>query len=457
MKRLFLRFLVILLFLTQVPFLKANGFAVFDISARAATLGGAFTARADDSSALYYNLGGMGFLGGLRFKANLMFNRLTTKASFPDIDRTFKSNPTQYRGAYFVAWHFADRFTLGLGGFNPYFFQFEMPWNWPGSLLNIESNFSAVYVRPAFGIKLFENLSVGFGVDFVSVRTKWLHGQIFPLPNSLTHGRIIEDMSKTKGSGTGFAAGALWKIHKRIQFGVRYQHKVKVELEGEDRLWASDSYEIVEVPDLREFPMSLTKLRREFRIPYPVTSQITLPAEFSAGLMVVPWDRLMLHVDFCWKGWSEFGDWRFSALDPEADLNRNFYDLYLETYGVAPAYGSQGLALDWKDVWSVKFGLEFKLSQVLGIRSGYSFNPSAIQNQAVEPITADLDQHILSFGIGYEGPLFSIWDFEEQGGFSFDAFLQYRLSKELQSSLPGFELVYNTDRLVFGVGIGLTF
>ena len=318
---------------------------MFDLSARAATLGGAFTGRADDSSALYYNLGGLGFLEGLRFKANLMFNRLITKAYIPDADHTFKSNPIQYRGAYFVAWKFADRFTLGLGGFNPYFFQLEMPWNWPGRILNITSNFSAVYVRPALGVKLVDNLSVGFGVDFVSVRNKWFHGQIYPLRDSLTHGRILENLYKAKGSGMGFSAGALWKAHKRIQVGVRYQHKVKVELEGEERLWAAEYVEIVELPDAQEFFMSLTKLQKEYRKPYPVTSQVTLPAEFAVGLMVVPWDRLMLHVDFCWKGWSEFGDWRFSAPDPEADLNRNFYDLYLDTYGVALPYGSQGLRL----------------------------------------------------------------------------------------------------------------
>jgi long-chain fatty acid transport protein len=298
---------------------------------------------------------------------------------------------------------------------------------------------------------------VGFGVDFVFTRLKWWHGQLFPLSNSITHARVVESQYKMDGNGMGFAAGMLWKAHKRIQLGIRYQHKVKIELKGDNRLWATDSFEIVEIPDLNDFPMDVTEKLIEFRVPQPIDSQLTWPAEFAAGLMVVPWDSLLLHFDLNWQGWSEFGEWSFANRKPEEYLNREFYDRYFDTYGIALPYGSQRLPLEWKDVWNLKFGLEFKLSRVLGLRAGYAFHPSAIQGQDVEPVTADLDRQILSFGIGYEGPLFSIWDFEEQGGFSFDAFLQYQLSKEMRSTLPGFEFVYNTDRLVFGVGVGLTF
>ena len=456
MARRFQRLLVVVLFAAFVPLLSANGFGVFDLSARAATLGGAFTGRADDSSALYYNLGGAAFLKGLRFKANLFFSNLPTKAYVPEIESSYSSSPMQYRGGYYATWHFSDRITLGLAGFTPYFSTMDLPWNWPGKALNIKSNLGAVYVRPALAVKLFENLSVGFGVDFVSARMDWWHGQIFPLRNSLTHGRMVESHYESKGSGTGYAAGALWKAHKRIQIGVRYQHKVKVKLEGTQRLWAPDSIAVVEIPNASEYPLSLTQVMREFRIPQPVTAEFTLPAEFAVGLMVIPWDRLALHLDFVWRGWSEFGDWEYAVADPEADLNQNFYDLYQETYGTAPSYGTQGFALGSKDVWSTKFGLEFKLSQVLSLRSGYSFNPSAIPNQALSPINPDLDQQVFTLGLGYEGPLFSIWDYEEQGGFSFDVYLKYMMSEEKQSDLPGFKFVYDTDYWILGVGVGLT-
>jgi long-subunit fatty acid transport protein len=444
-------------FLSGVPQLQANGFKKYNLSARAATLGGAFTARADDSSAVYYNPGGLGFFEGLRIKTNLLFNYLTTTAYIPETGQNFKSSPLQYRGSYFATWQFADRLTLGLAGFNPYLTQAEMSWNWPGKPLNMKSDFSAIYVRPALAIRLLENLSLGFGVDFVFARMNWRHGQIFPRLETLTQGWMVDSQYESKGSGIGFAGGALWKIHKRLQFGVRYQHKVKLDLEGKQYILDPSGAQVVEIPSPQEFPMSLTQRMREFRMPQTVTSQITLPAEFAAGLMIVPWDSLVLHMDLCWHGWSEFGDWEYQAADPEADLNQDFFDLYKEVFGIAPAYGRQGLTLGLRDVWSVKFGLEVKLSKVFAIRSGYSFNPSALSNHNVDPINTDLDQHIITVGLGYEGPMFSIWDFEEQGGLSFDVYLQYRMSEEQESSLAGFQYVYDTDRWILGFGVGLNF
>ena len=62
---------------------------------------------------------------------------------------------------------------------------------------------------------------------------------------------------------------------------------------------------------------------------------------------------------------------------------------------------------------------------------------------------------MVSLGIGYEGPLFSIWSNEKISELSFDLYVQYIMGGAQQSVLPGAGLVYDSDYLVIGIGAGL--
>ena len=55
-------------------YLESSEFRNFELGARAATLGGAFVARVDDVSAIFYNPAGLAFLSGIRLKTNIYFN-----------------------------------------------------------------------------------------------------------------------------------------------------------------------------------------------------------------------------------------------------------------------------------------------------------------------------------------------------------------------------------------------
>ena len=110
--RKFLFGFIILSFLT-IPHLQAQGAKNFDLSARAAALGGAFTARADDASAIYYNPAGLAFLEGIRIKTNILVGNLTATAYDPGTNITHKSNPFRLQGSFFLSFRAAK--WLGLG------------------------------------------------------------------------------------------------------------------------------------------------------------------------------------------------------------------------------------------------------------------------------------------------------------------------------------------------------
>jgi len=51
----------------------ATGFSIYEAGSRATALGGAFTANADDGSALYYNAAGLSFIEGQTVDLNVIF------------------------------------------------------------------------------------------------------------------------------------------------------------------------------------------------------------------------------------------------------------------------------------------------------------------------------------------------------------------------------------------------
>ncbi len=73
-------------------------------------------------------------------------------------------------------------------------------------------------------------------------------------------------------------------------------------------------------------------------------------------------------------------------------------------------------------------------------------------------IYPDLATNVYTLGFGYDGPVFSIFNEEEKiNDLSFDIFLRYSSAAARSSTLPGFEIGYDSSRLVFGVGVGLAF
>src|ERR1700737_2053550 len=64
--RLDLLYLVAFLSFSQGA--RASGFSILELGGRGAGMGGAFTAIADDGSALFYNPAGIGFQKGLRIE-----------------------------------------------------------------------------------------------------------------------------------------------------------------------------------------------------------------------------------------------------------------------------------------------------------------------------------------------------------------------------------------------------
>ena len=439
--------------------LRADEFTFHEIGARAAALGGSFTARADDITAIFYNPAGLAFLGGWRFKTNLTIGARKLDASRSDTGLTFPNGPGELQGSHFLAWRPARRISLGWGFYSP----FNLDSRWPRSFIaedvSIAAKLNATTFRSAVAVEPLNGLALSVAIDLVSLKVGWDHRIPFDVPNyPLAEPAMTTSYYELRGHSVGFAAGLMWKVLPGLQFGARYQKSVAIDLIGVNSyLLDIDTYSaVLPAPD-RPFRF-LSDLMDLFYASQTVTGRMTLPREIACGLYVTPVRNLSLSLDLQWDRWNDFGQWTFTSVNEGGDLNPRFPVLYRDFYGIEPNYGIQGVALVLKDSKKLMSGLEYRLGKWFAFRAGFARHGSSVPEGDATPLYPDPAFSIYSFGAGYEGPLFAIWDSEKAvSQLSLDVFVRYATSDTVTSALTDPPLIYSAKRFVAGVGIGLIF
>lgn len=451
---------VLALILSSAPLrLGADDFTFHDPSARASALGGAFTARSDDATALFSNQAGLAFLAGFRLKTGIMFDTRTTTAALPDGGRTYRSEPSEFLGNFALAWQPLKGVTVATGLFTP--FNYESYWEpgWSAESLVTRNRLRSLFFRTAVAVEVVKGFAVSAGVDVVTSSLRYRHLIPFNLETyPLAQDVQVESSQALRGHGLGFTAGVLWKVLPVLQVGARFQQSVALDYSGTDVFSRILDVQGGTVPDPYKTSRRVSSLIDFYYATQDVTARLTLPREIACGVAVTPIPPVSLYLDVQWNRWSEFGDWVFSSTEQGQGLNPSFTPDYQEFYGLSLDYGVQGVVLALRDTRDIKAGLEFRPGRYLALRAGYAHLQSSVDEAGRTPVYPDLDRNVYSLGFGYEGPLFSIWgDGERVSDLSFDVFLRYASAVAGASAFPGFEMTYGSNRLVFGIGVGITF
>ncbi len=452
--------LTLALCLTLVsPHLRAEDLAYHEVGARAAGLGGAFTGKADDITAIFYNPAGLAFLGGWCLKTDLTFADRTISATWPETGTTYTTSPHELLQNVFMAWRPVRGISLGLGYFSPCNFNSAWPSIWSADEVSVAAKLKSRTFRSVVAVEPLKGLALSAALDLVSMSVTLDHFIPFELETyTLPHETRVFSRHELSGRGMGFSAGVLWKVLSGLQVGVRYQKSIALDLAG--RNWFIFPLDIGHdtVPDPYQPSRSVSSLLQMFYVPQDVTGEMTLPREISCGVALKPLARLWLYLDVQWDKWSEFGRWEFRSVNADEELNPGFTSVYQEFYGIAPNYGTQGADLAVKDSRKLKAGLEYRAGRWVALRAGFARHESSVEAAGRNPIYPDPDLNVYSLGFGYEGPLFSIWDEEKTvSQLSFDLFVRYASADESPSSLPGLEMTYGAKRWAAGVGVGFIF
>ena len=391
---------------------QATGFRILDQSASATGQASAFTAQADDASAVYYNPAGMTqlrrvqvSLGTLLIGGSTSFQNAAGATARGDFGGSVAYPPPS--NFYITAnlkdlgIDFLGDLTAGLAIVAPFGTLQRYPNNGPFSTSVTSAAFELFDIKPTLAYKVNDQLSLGLGMDIYTFFNFWGEGQAEVKFNS---------------AGAPFnplvAAGAPLEINGRdtaLGFNASLMYTPLRNAEGKPRLNVGLIYRSQAVLDLKGQFLANGAVAADAR------SQFVMPTVITGGIAYWPvrdqereWK---LEVDLDYTRWRSF---------------RNT-DVHLS---LAPPFNVVAFPRNWKSTYSPMVGTEYKWLRPeklphweVAVRGGYWYGPNAIPDSTFTPSVPDSDNHAISIGLGLlckdKGRFLGLFECGSEGGGKF--------------------------------------
>jgi long-chain fatty acid transport protein len=368
----------------SLSIVHAAGFRILEQSASATAQSGAFTAQADDPSAIYYNPAGMTQLRGVQ--TSLGTNLAGGHTSF--------TNPAGVtaRGDFggsiafpppsnlFVTANLKDLgvtalgdLTAGLAVLSPFGILYRYSNNGPFSTAVTSQTLPLIDIKPTLAYKVNDQLSIGLGADIYTFFSFWGAGQAVTKFNS-SGGPGLPPAGtplEINGGGTagGFNASLLYTPFRNadgkplVNVGFQYRSQATLPLNGQ---FLANGGTVADA-----------------------STTLVLPQTLTGGIALWPVrnkdHEWKLEMDIDYTGWKSI---------------RNT-DVHLSNGTTIP------FPQNWRSAYTVMFGTEYKWLQLeqlphweVTARGGYWHSQTPIPDSSFLPTVPDADQHSLSVGLG---------------------------------------------------------
>jgi long-chain fatty acid transport protein len=345
------------------------GIRIVDQDAFATSVGEAFSATADNPSAIYYNPAGITQLNGMqvRLGAYAISLESSVNPALPgaaNLDTKF-----EYQAApqFYMTYKAPEaRVALGLGIYAPFGFGLEYPDNAPFRTLAKKGRIQYVSINPVFAIEITKTLSLAVGGMINHGRAKLARGIVTPGDEFHFEG---------EGVGYGFNAGLLWNPHRMHSFGVMYRSAASLDFSGHSR---------VRIPS--------------FSVPTPFGPFVVprFDSESDADLDFDFPQTLVLAYSF-----RPTADWNI-----EFNLDWTDWDS-LNTLVLRQSTGDVALPFNWESSFLYEFGVSRKLPRGFILSAGYIYSENSVPSESFNPLIPDSNRHILSAGVGQTGDRFN--------------------------------------------------
>lgn len=330
-------------------------------SAEALGQAGAISGRTNLTSQAWYNPAALAgtdkahVMAGNTFALiDTEFNSSLNPAWDSDMEHHWRSIPH-----FYYVQPFSDKLTGALSVNAPYGLITEWKDSWAGSPAATRTELTTTYTTPSLAFKVTDSfsLSAGFNVVYAEADLQAYRGATL-------------GMRKMTGDDIGYGgtASAHWQINNDWGVGARYQSRVDLKLEGDA--------EFSSIPGAE----------------YGLDAKVTLPSSVNVGVANNSIEKLHLGFDVVWTEWSTYDQ-----------LVHNFASLpsaALPNPEVTPKL--------WKDVWSIRFGGEYELSENWVLRGGYVWDESPVDSNTLAPELPGSDRQMLMTGLGWRKNSFGI-------------------------------------------------
>jgi len=414
--------LLVLLFTASTSF--AAGFRLPEAGAKAMGMGFAFTAQADDPSAIYFNPAGLTQLKGQNVMVGVTYVRENGgefTGTTPVDCTVIQKNETQKSLNFFIPNMYYTRTTnsgnvaYGVGIFAP----FGLGQEYKDSNTSIFRNqttkieLMTIVVNPTIAFNAGEFLSVGAGIDYMYGKVRYKKTPVLPF------GSFKTDLDGT-GDAWGYNFGLLLKPSKNLKIGASYRSPFHLQLKDGD-FKASDNTSVFPFPFSVALPMGETK----------ASGKLELPATAALGVAYTL-DRLTLAADADWTFWSSYKE--------------------LKITNATVASFSSTSRKDWKDVVALRLGAEYRVTDPLALRAGFVYDPTPVPADTMGPELPDATRLNYMVGAGYKvGPV------TIDGALMYIQKFDRTVNNQITAAGTGFNGTWTGNAWLVGMDVGYKF
>jgi long-chain fatty acid transport protein len=332
-------------------------------SARAAGQADAFTAQADDPSAIFYNPAGLTQLKGTQVSAGAFF-------LFPDFHYNGISGDQQMTRPSVLPHLYAEtdfgleRWRFGIGANNVFGLNEGYGNRGPLRTLVNKAQLSVINFAPAVAYKVDEHLSFGTAFNVY-------YGNLLLEKNAVVAAPPVpEGDFRLRGDAFSFGVtpGVTYKIDSRNQLGAYYRSPFTLDFSGKSNL---------KVPGVGQFGPSSTH------------ESLHLPQSVGVGYSTRPTHDLNVEADVIWTDWHSVDQ--------------------LKLYSADPHFNGQTIPASWKSGFTYRLGAEYKLTDHWALRGGYAFSQNSVPESTYSPLVPDSNYHLFAVGGGYST---ATWSFD---------------------------------------------
>lgn len=391
-----------------IPAARAGGYLLGEESATATGMVGAFAAKADDASAIFYNPAGLARLRGWQAYAGgmLLVGRPTASPSaalaLPN-GEVHGNTFVQFVPNVYLAYGLPHDVSVGVGLFTNVGLKVTWPTDWEGRFISTWAAVQTLTVNPSVAWSPVPWFSIGAGFDVTPGRAELKRFE------NLVNGEALlrfrgNDTAFGGNVGVLFRTDSLWRDAPPISLAVTYRSRYTFHFDDG----------AVQINAPLEFSTQLHDVKARASLP--------VPDLVTAAVGVRPVDELFLQLQFDWQDWS-----RFKTLALNVPEN--------------PALNLT-IPQDWKDGYVLRFGAEYSQCE-WAVRAGIGFDWAPVPKATLGPVIPDTNRLLLSVGGSLNLP----------DRFALDLGVMGVVLFSRQSRLPEFPVEYNSWAVLVSLGL----
>jgi long-chain fatty acid transport protein len=385
-------------------------------------MGTAFTAIADDGSALYYNPAGIAFQAGTRMQMEAvavvgLFRYFPTTtpvgAQVPENGYSGSVKPHFIPVAsMYTTKQLSPKLTFGFGLYVPFglaanFTNFNdgdpASTKYVGRFAGTRAALQSYWFQPTVAYKITPNSAFALGIALVHTHLFIEQSILNPLDDGLKFGReaantifpgvdkeqaartiarlLPEGRSRIAGTSNspGFSAGYLYKHQKtKTNLGLNFRSAVVHHLKGKASFAFGTDYTLS--------PFIAKDLLSKAFPAQDITGLFTTPANYGIGVANSAFWNTLVSFDFRLQDYTRFSSVPLNFSQTE-QTNKDVR---------TPA--EKRLVFDFRNSYQVAVGVEKPLNPKMTVRAGYMFDRSPVVDKSVGPLFPDSNRH--SFTVG---------------------------------------------------------